>query len=229
MEYNWTEVYMGFYKEPLMKAPSHGYLGVRIQNKERTHVMCNECGEFFKRLHPKHLNKHWLSIDEYRKKNWFSMNTAMISDEESLKISHKILGKPHSIQNNEEAMQNRYIACTTSRELGVWENSNERQNKFWTCHDQVGERLRNYIERFGQLPTCASIGEDGRALFSLLKHRYNDVNVWFKEYGLPTKKLIPGKCVEYTFKDWEVVQVWYRHNNWEKLIQKIKETSLLFT
>ena len=38
----------------------------------------------------------------------------MIADEESLKISHKILGKPHSIQNNKEALENRYIACSIS-------------------------------------------------------------------------------------------------------------------
>lgn len=229
MEYNGKEVYMGFYKEPLMKAPSQGYLGVRIQNPERTQIMCNECGQYFKRLHTKHLQKHWLSIEEYRKKNWYAKNTWMIADMESLKISKTILGKPHSIQNNREAMESRYLACTTSREIGVWKNSNERQNKFWTCHDQVKERLKNYIERFWQLPTYQSIGEDGRALFSLLKHRYNDVNIGFKVYDLPTKKLIPWSCVEYTFKDWEVVQVWYKHKNWDKLIQKIKETSLIFT
>ena len=228
MEYNGKEVYMWFYKEPLMKAPVHGFLWVRIQNEDRTKVMCNECWEFFKRLHPKHLNKHWLTIDEYRKKNGFSMNTAMIADQESLNISHKILWKPHSINNNKEALENRYIACTTSRELGKWENSNERQNKYWTCHDQVWDRLKNYIERFWQLPTYASIWEDGKAIFSLLKYRYWDVNKWFKEYWLPQKDLIPWVCVEYTFSDWEVIKVWYTYNNWDKLVEKIKETSLLF-
>jgi len=211
-----------------MKAPVHWFLGVRIQNEDRTKVMCNECWEFFKRIHPKHLNKHWLSIDEYRKKNWFSMNTAMIADEESLKISHKILWKPHSINNNKEALENRYIACTTSRELGKWENSNERQNKYGTCHDQVWDRLKNYIERFWQLPTYNSIWEDGKAIFSLLKHRYWDVNKWFKEYWLPQKDLIPWVCVEYTFSDWEVIKVGYTYNNWDKLVEKIKLTSPLF-
>lgn len=228
MEYNWQQVYLGFYKEPLMKAPEHWFLGVRIQNEDRTKVMCNECWEFFKRLHPKHLNKHWLSIDEYRKKNWFSMNTAMIADEESLKISHKILGKPHSINNNREALENRYLAFITSRELWKWENSNERQNKYGTCHDQVWDRLKKYIERFWQLPTYASIWEDWKAIFSLLKHRYWDVNIGFKEYWLPRKDLVPGVCVEYTFSDWEIIRVWYKHNNWDKLVEKIKQTSKLF-
>lgn len=228
MQYNWNEVYLGFYKEPLMKAPEHWFLWVRIQNEDRTKVMCNECWEFFKRLHPKHLNKHWLSIDEYRKKNWFSMNTAMIADQESLKISHKILGKPHAINNNIEALESRYLACTTSRELGKWENSNERQNKYWTCHDQVWDRLKKYIERFWQLPTYASIGEDWKAIYSLLKHRYWDVNIGFKEYWLPRKDIVPWVCVEYTFSDWEIIKVWYKHNNWDKLVEKIKQTSKLF-
>lgn len=147
---NHDEIYMGFYKEPLMPAPNFGYLGIRIQSPDRTLLMCNECGKFYKRLHPKHLAKHGLTIEEYRKKNGYQKSTAMIADQESINISKRILGKSHSIHLNEKALEKRAEKHSESLKEGrsAWENTNERQNKLGTCHDQIGDRLKNYIERF---------------------------------------------------------------------------------
>lgn len=209
-----------------MPSPKFWYLWVRIQSPDRSEIMCNECWNFYKRIHTKHLQKHWLSMMEYREKHGYSKNTAMIADMESLNISRAILWKPHAINNNPESLEK----AKQSREISScsWKNSNERQNKYWTCHEQIRDRLKNYIERFWQLPSYNAMGEDWKALFSLLKHRYWDVNKWFKEYGLPTKKLYHWFCVEYTFSDWEKIQIWYKFDNWEKLIEKVKTTSYLF-
>lgn len=221
-------VYMGFYKEPLMKAPKFGYLWVRIQNPERTMIMCNECGNFFKRIHTKHIVKHWLTMEEYRKKNWYQKATAMCADQESINISKAILGRSHSIHLNEKALEKRVENHAKSLETGKWKNSNERQNKLWTCHDQIGERLKTYIERFWRPPTYNAMWEDWKALFSLLKHRYGSANDGFKEYWLPIKKLIPWECVEYHFSDSTIIKVWYKHDNWDQLYAKIKSTCSLF-
>ena len=230
MEYNGQEVYMGYYKEPLMPSENFGYLGIRIQNPERTMIMCNECWQFFKRLHTKHFQKHWLTSDEYKKKYWYNKTTGMIADQESINISKRILGKAHSIHLNSDALAIRAEnhAITLKEWKSSWENTNEMQNKNWTCIDQIGDRLKNYIERFGRPPTCNAMGDDGKALYSLLKHRYGDVNIGFREYGLPTKKLFPWECVEYTFSDNTVIQVWYKHDNWDRLYAKIRQTSKLF-
>jgi len=225
---NHDKVYMGFYKEPLMSAPNFGYLGIRIQSPDRTLLMCNECWKFYKRLHSKHLAKHGLTIEEYRKKNGYQKSTAMIADQESINISKRILGKSHSIHLNEKALEKRKESYDNWIEIGKWENTNERQNKLGTCHDQIADRLKNYIERFWRPPTYNAMWEDGKALYSLLKHRYGDVNDWFKEYWLPIKKLIPWECVEYTFKDSTIIQVGYKHDNWDRLLAKIKKTSSLF-
>ena len=228
-KYEWEDVYMWFYKEPLMPTEKFGYLGVRIQNPDRTMIMCNECWKFFKRIHTKHLVKHGLSMEEYRKKYWYAKNTAMIADMESLNLSHKILGKPHSINNNPEALEKSKESRENWIELWKWENSNERQNKLGTCYEQIKDRLKTYIERFWQLPSYNAMWEDWKALFSLLKHRYWDVNRWFQEYWLPTKKLKPWDCVEYRFSDWEVIRVGYKYNeNWKLLIDKVMQTSNLF-
>lgn len=230
MEYNWQEVYMWFYKEPLMPTENFWYLWVRIQNPERTLLMCNECWKFFKRLHTKHLVKHWLTINEYRIKYWYHKTTWMIADQESINISKKILWKAHSIHLNTEWLErrkeNHIIALLEWK--SSWENSNERQNRLGTCIAQIWDRLKNYLERFWRPPTCNAMWEDWKALFSLLKHRYWDVNEWFRFYWLPTKKLIPWECVEYTFQDNTIIQVWYKHDNWDRLYAKIKQTSSLF-
>lgn len=230
MEYNWKEVYMWFYKEPLMPTENFWYLWVRIQTPDRTMIMCNECGKFFKRLHTKHLIKHWLTIDEYRTKYGYNKTTSMIADQESVNISKRILGKAHSVHLNKEAQEKRKInhAKALSEWKSTWAVTNERQNWYWTCIAQVGDRLKNYIERYWRPPTYNAIGEDGKALYSMLKHRYGDINKWFRVYWLPTKKLIPWECVEYSFEDWEVIQVWYKHDNWEELYSKIKSTCKLF-
>jgi hypothetical protein len=122
--------------------------------------------------------------------------------------------------------QNHSIAMAAWK--SIWENSNERQNRLGTCIAQIWDRLKNYIERFWRPPTCSAMGDDGKALYSLLKHRYGDINIWFREYGLPTKILIPGECVEYTFPDNTVIQVGYKHDNWDRLYAKIRQTSKLF-
>jgi hypothetical protein len=230
MQYNWEEVYMWFYKEPLMPTDKFWYLWVRIQNPDRTMLMCNECGKFFKRLHTKHLVKHRLTIDDYRKKYGYQKTTWMVADQESINISKKILGKAHSIHFNTEVMKTRREnhAIAISNWKATWENSNERQNRLGTCIAQIWERLKNYIERFWRPPTCNAMWDDGKALYSLLKHRYGDVNVWFKQYWLPIKKLIPWECVEYTFSDSTVIQVWYKHDNWDRLYAKIRQLSPLF-
>ncbi len=221
-------VYMWFYKEPLMKAPNFWYLWVRVQSEDRATLMCNECGKFFKRIHTKHLAKHWMTMEEYRKKNWYQKSTAMCADQESINISKAILWRSHSINMNEEALRKRAENHKASMENGKWENSNERQNKLGTCHDQIGERLRIYLERFWRPPTYNAMGEDGKALFSLLKHRYWTANNWFIEYWLPIKNLIPWECVEYTFQDNTIIKVWYKHDNWDQLYAKIKSTCSLF-
>lgn len=228
MEYNWHEVYMGYYKEPLMKSSPHGFLGIRIQSTDRSQIMCNECGKFYKRLHSKHLNKHGMTMDEYREKHWYQKTTAMIADQESINISKRILWKAHSIHLNTEALEKRKEAFDAWVEIGKWKNSNERQNKLGTCHDQIADRLKSYIERFWRPPTYNAMWEDGKAIYSLLKHRYGDINEGFKEYWLPIKKLIPWECVEYHFQDSTIIEVWYKHDNWEQLFAKIKSTSSLF-
>lgn len=230
MQYNWEEVYMWFYKEPLMPTDKFWYLGIRIQNPERTMIMCNECWKFFKRLHTKHLVKHGLTIDEYKKKYGYQKTTGMVADQESINISKKILGKAHSINLNHETLEIRKEnhAIALSNWKATWENSNERQNRLGTCVAQIWERLKNYIERFWRPPTCNAMWDDGKALYSLLKHRYGDVNLGFKQYWLPIKKLIPWECVEYTFSDNTVIQVWYKHDNWDKLYAKIRQLSPLF-
>ena len=225
MEYTW-ETYLWFYKEPLMKTQNKWYLGVRTQSEDRTLIMCNECWEFFKRIHTKHLAKHWITMEEYKKKNWFNQTTGMVSDIESLKISHKILWKKHSINYNEDALEKAKEGRKNASYS--WNNSNERQNKFWTCIDQVGDRLKNYIERYGQLPTYASIWEDWKAIYSLLKHRYWDINKWFAEYWLPQKHILPWQYVEYVFSDATTIRVWYTYDNWDQLVEKIVKTSKLF-
>jgi predicted transcriptional regulator len=70
-------------------------------------LMCNECGKFFKRLHTKHLVKHGLTSDEYKKKYGYQKTTGMIADQESINISKRILGKSHSININKEALEKR--------------------------------------------------------------------------------------------------------------------------
>lgn len=229
MEYNGQEVYMWFFKEPLMPTEKFWYLWVRIQSPDRTMIMCNECGKFFKRLHTKHLAKHWLSIDEYRSKHGYNKTTSMISDQESVNFSKKILGKAHSINNHSQEKRKINHEKALKEWKATWAVTNERQNWYGTCIAQIGDRLKNYIERYGRPPTYSAIWEDGKALYSLLKHRYGDINKWFRIYGLPTKKLIPWECVEYIFDDWEVIRVWYKHNNWDSLLDKIKQTSNLFT
>ena len=230
IQYNWQEVYIGFAKQPLMPTDKFGYLGVKIQNLEKTHIMCCECGKFFKRIHTKHLNKHWLSMLEYKKKYGYSLNTSIIADAESLAISRAILWKPHSIDKNKEALEKREIEHKKSLDewKSKWENSMERKNKYWTCPEQIKDRLKNYIERYWQLPTYAWLWEDWKALYSLLKHKFGDINKWFKEYWLPTKKIKPWSYVEYTFSDGEKIKIGYNYDNWEKLVKKIKKTSLLF-
>ena len=230
MEYNGQEVYMGFYKEPLMPTQKFWYLWVRIQNPDRTMLMCNECWKFFKRLHTKHLQKHGLTSDEYKKKYGYNKTTGMISDQESINISKKILGKTHSIHLNATALETRAENHSLAMQewKATWENTNERQNQKWTCIAQIWDRLKNYLERFWRPPTYNAMWDDGKALYSLLKHRYGDVNIGFREYGLPTKVLIPGECVEYTFLDNTVIQVWYKHDNWDRLYAKIRQSSQLF-
>lgn len=230
MEINYDECYLWFHKKPLMKAPNYWFLWVRVQSKDRDYILCNECWRFYKRLHSKHLAKHGLTIEEYRKKNGYQKSTAMIADQESINMSKRILWKTHSIHLNEKALEKRAENHSESLKEGrsAWENTNERQNKLGTCHDQIGDRLKNYIERFWRPPTYNAMWEDGKALYSLLKHRYGDVNDGFKEYWLPIKKLIPWECVEYTFKDSTIIQVGYKHDNWDRLLAKIKKTSSLF-
>lgn len=154
----------------------------------------------------------------------------MIADQESINISKKILGKSHSIHLNTKALETRKENHALALQNGSssWENTNDRQNKKGTCIAQIGDRLKNYIERFGRPPTHNAMGDDGKALYSLLKHRYGDINIGFREYGLPTKIIIPGECVEYTFSDNTVIQVGYKHDNWDRLYAKIRQTSLLF-
>jgi len=223
-----SDNYLWFYKDPLMPSPNFWYLGVRTQNAERTLIMCNECGKFFKRIHTKHLVKHWLTMEQYREKYGYQKSTAMCADQESINISKKILWKTHSIQNNREALKKRAENHAKSTENGKWKNRNGRQNEFWTCHDQIGERLRIYLERFWRPPTYSAMWEDWGALYSLLRNRYGSVNDWFKEYGLPIKHLIPWECVEYHFSDSTIIKVWYKHDNREQLYAKIKSTCSLF-
>lgn len=231
MQYNWEEVYIWFAKEPLMPSPNFGYLGVKIQNPERTMIMCNECWKYFKRLHPKHLQKHWMDFIEYKRKHGYSLTTCLIADAESLAISKNILWRPHSINNNKEALEKRKENHKKALEewKSKWENSMDRKNKFWTCPEQIKDRLRNYIERYWRLPTCDAFWEDWKAIYSLLKHKFWDINKWFREYKLPTKKIKPWQYVEYEFGDGEKIKAGYNYDNWEKITAKIKETSLLFT
>lgn len=230
MEINYDECYLWFYKKPLMPTENFWYLWVRVQNPERTMLMCNECWKFLKRIHTKHLKKHGLTSDEYKKKYGYNKTTGMVADQESINISKKILGKSHSIHLNSDALVVRAENHSLSPKnwKSNWNNTNEMQNKLGTCIDQIWDRLKNYIERFWRPPTCNAMWDDGKALYSLLKHRYGDVNIGFREYGLPTKVLIPGECVEYTFSDNTVIQVWYKHDNWDRLLAKIKKTSILF-
>lgn len=230
IEYKWEKVIIWFAKEPLMPTENFWYLWVKIQNLDRTKIMCCECGKFFKRLHPTHIKKHWLTFNEYKKKYWYSQNTSLLADKESLHMSHLIMWKPHALNNQPELLEKAKAWRDKAREewRTFWENSNERQNKYWTCYDQIKARLISYIESYWQLPTYNSIWEDWIAIYSILKHRYWDINKWFKEYWLPTKQVSPWKRVNYYFKDWDVISVGYNYNNWGKLIKKIKETSDLF-
>ena len=193
-------------------------------------ILCNECGKFFRRIHTKHLAKHWLTMAEYREKNGYQKTTAMCADQESINMSKRILWKAHAINKNEEALERRAEnhALALKENKSSWKNTNERQNKFWTCVDQVGDRLKNYLDRFWRPPSYNAMWEDGKALFSLLKHRYGSSNAWFEFYWLPTKKLIPWECVEYTFKDWTTIQVGYKHDNWDRLYAKIRQTCKLY-
>lgn len=228
--YKGIKCYIWYAKLPLMPNQTFWYKWVKIQNEERTSIMCNECGKFYKRLHTKHLKKHNLSSIEYKKKYWYSTTSSIVADIESLNISKRILWKPHSIENNKDALEKRrenHIK-SLSEWASSWENSMERKNKFWTCPEQLKVRLKNYIERFWMMPTCSSIWQDWQALYSLLKHKYKNINSWFLEYWLPIKNLIPWVCVEYKFSDWEVIKIGYKYNNRDKLVKKIKETSLLF-
>ena len=226
IQYNWQEVYIGFAKQPLMPTDKFWYLWVKIQNLEKTRIMCCECGQFFKRIHTKHLIKHWLTMKEYKVKYGYSLTTSIIADTESLAISKRILWKAHSIEKNSEALEKAREG--RKENTWKWENSMERKNKYWTCPEQLKDRLKNYIERYWQLPTYNWLWEDWVVLYSLLKYKYWDINKWFLEYWLPTKKLKPWSYVEYTFSDGEAIKVWYNYDNWDKLVNKIKETSLLF-
>lgn len=229
IKYQGKKAYIGFAKVPLIPNDNGiGFKGVKLQTEKRDLIQCSECGEWKKRITSRHLMLHGTTVLEYKKKFGFNLQTSLTSDTSSLISSNNMLGLKHSFTNNKSIQRK-----GTEKLEEHWKKrkarpiSIEEKNKLGTCSEQIKQRMRSFIIRFKRLPSPSGIGADGMALWSLLRHRYGKVNKGLRELDLP-QRIQRGSHVDYVFPDNVIIKCGMQHNNYDKLIEKIKKESKLF-
>lgn len=178
------KVYTGVAKEPLMENKSgHGYQGVLLQDETRQFVQCSNCGEWFKKISVKHLEKcsngEIESVNDYKERFGLLKTTGLVSDETSLRLTENALKNKVSI--------GRRAGTRRGRNGGLMQkgkySTREYENKFGTCPKQLKARLKEFILQNRELPNSHN---KGGALAKALWKKFGGVAKAMKHYKLPT-------------------------------------------
>lgn len=191
--------YIGVAKHPLMgNKKGYGFKGVLLQDEDRKLIQCASCGKWTRKITYSHLKKCCgLTAREYKKKYGLYMQTGLVADETSLKLTKVALKNKESWFTAESsARERKKIPKGIKRNL----MNGEHNNKHGLCEEQLKEELRTFIHNNRELP---GMHNRGHRIYKALVRRYGSCSEGLKNYGLPFRER-RGTNLKFVFPDYTV-------------------------
>lgn len=178
------KVDVGKSNPPLMPTENYGFLGVVLQTHDGSAVQCNECGQWGRTIHPKHLATHDLTPLSYKLKYSIGRLQVLSCDQyrEEKRVACIERKSYLNLSPFTKEQRKKGIKAVLKIRNGKTNGSMTRRNKTGSCPLQLMKRVRDYIHENHELPTQAK--EEN--LIGLLKYYYGSRNIAFEEWGLPT-------------------------------------------
>lgn len=148
------------YKEPLLpilKKDGFGYYGTLIASKDGQTIQCHICGKLFANLSSHVRQAHKISIPDYREKFQLAYSTALVSENERMRLKECTLAWLNSLTEKQKeaykrkARKNQKIKSTPQQTIRL-----ETKNKRGTCPDQLLQKIKDVAKELNHTP---SLGE----------------------------------------------------------------------
>ena len=179
--------FLGVAKSPLQIVTNgYGYKGVLLQTDNREFIQCHVCGKWLRQIQQKHLDKHNIDKDQYRKAYGLMKTTALVSDAMSESLSIRAILRNKVSPNSNKHLNNARATAMSRMANHVKKDNVEYNNRFGLCEQQLGYRLVEFVKKYKDLPSRSTKGEGGM-ITKALHRRYGSTNDGFKHYGLPVR------------------------------------------
>lgn len=150
------------YKEPLKKIPRNlgfGWYGTLAASVDDGKIQCHVCGQFMEVL-PGHIwNTHKMKVREYREKFGLAYTTALVSEQQRMKLKEKTLEwlkgmTPDELEDYKQGLRERGRKTgLSSRGTKGLTKTTEAMNKDGSCPDQTLDAIRKVKEEIGHVPS----------------------------------------------------------------------------
>lgn len=152
------------YKEPLKPIPrseGFGWFGTIAGTIDGSGIQCHLCGKVVTSL-PGHLFHHKMSTSAYRKKYGLSKSSALVSENERMKLKQRFLEYIKGLTPEQKEEWKRKMIENGKRGKKMIEEgkvdmshpiSLETKNKRGTCPDQLLDKIREVQKKLGKTPT----------------------------------------------------------------------------
>lgn len=170
------------YKEPLKMIPKEegiGWFGVLAAEVKTGKVQCHLCGQFFDALAMHVLSAHKMKIMEYREKFGLAYTTALVSENERMRLKQSTLDwlKKMSPEEKEEFLQRQkaHLKAGRPQSYHVRKKTIEGMNKDGSCPDQTLQAIIDVKNELGHTPS--------KAEFIQHKQSQRYVHLVYKHFG----------------------------------------------
>jgi len=145
------------YKDPLLKIPKSkgfGYYGALSCTTDGDFLQCHVCGELFHAMGRHAFGAHKLNAHDYREKFQLQHTTALISENERMRMKQRTLDWLKTL-SEEEIAEHRRQALEGRKFRGYHQPTErlEAKNKKGTCPQQLIEKIQEVEKKLGHTPS----------------------------------------------------------------------------
>ena len=162
----------------------YGYLGVLIINKKTGNVQCHICGNWFKSIGHHSIQKHKLTISNYKIKYGFPMHYPLCNVDLSLKQHNSALEKLKEGKIGGHFAKNNLIKGHKMLRK-KHHISYAKLNSKAICPEQVYRRVLLLADKLEHFPTTTDFQKEEPSLLSLICNRYGSLNKFKQKFNFP--------------------------------------------
>jgi len=200
------------YKEPLKAIPKkegYGYYGTILITLDKTLMQCHVCGELRADVGRHSLNKHKISVSDYKDKYQLARKTSLISESERIRRKTLLLNRFDNM-TKEEKEAHKQCALKGWREYNRNRKTPKKQpkisletkNKRGTCPDQLLAKIQEVKRKLKKTPSLKEFIKEtgGQRYKHLIISEFDSWNNALKKLG--EKTIEPNMFIQkYSRKD----------------------------